>query len=207
MAIEIEWDDNATPWLESTLRHFPQFDQRAMKSLGWMLAKEMKAGIKSGAPGGSRYKPLSGIKRRGNGRQRAITSGKAGRFLGKLARAIGYQYKDNDGSLIVGWLSRSAAALGTRIQGGETITVTPKMRAFWAAAGRKNVFPLSKDTKEINVPARPTIEPLKKALTPKMSGYYCSKIDEYLNAQMSSVSHATSKPSSRRVYKVWGEIL
>ena len=47
MSVQVEYDDSCTPWLEAALKNFPQYDRRAMKSVGWMLSKKMKEGIRS----------------------------------------------------------------------------------------------------------------------------------------------------------------
>ena len=112
MSVQVEYDDSCTPWLESALKNFPQYDRRAMKSVGWMLSKKMKEGIRSGAPGGHAYAALSGLRKVKSYEDRVLRRRKSGAFLGKMARAIGYEWREEDGSLHVGWLSRSAARFG-----------------------------------------------------------------------------------------------
>ena len=193
MRVSVEYDDSAAPWLEGALRNWPQYDKRALKSVGWMLSKEMKAGIKSGAPGGKAYQALSGLRKVKSYEEHVLKRRKPGTFLGKMARAIGYEYRETDGSLYVGWLSKSAARFGTMLQGGQKETVSPKMRAFFAASG---VF-LKKSTSAIELPARPTIEPLRVQLTPQIGPYYVEKIGSYLDKEI------TKTTGPRRHYRVW----
>ena len=47
--------DTATPYLEFIAKTKPDWTRKAMKSVGWMMQKEIKAGIKSGSPGGHKY--------------------------------------------------------------------------------------------------------------------------------------------------------
>ena len=195
MSVQIEYDDSCAPWLEAALKNFPQYDRRAMKSVGWMLSKKMKEGIRSGAPGGHAYAALSGLRKVKSYEDRVLRRRKSGAFLGKMARAIGYEWREEDGSLHVGWLSRSAARFGTILQGGQKQTVTPKMRAFYAASG----FVLKKSTSEIELPARPTIEPLRVQLAPQIGPYYVDKVSSYLDKELAP----SVKP--RRRYRVWGD--
>ncbi len=230
MSVTISWEDMATPWVEDVIKVMPNMRRRALKSLGWWMQKEIREGIKSGAPGGRRYAPLSGIKRKKDTAGRsAMKKGSAkGKVLGKLGKAVGYQYKEEDGSVSVGWLSKSAVYLGSIQEKGKTVAVTGKMRNFWwesawsgvkrrssrswwSSAGSdldygmdydnlemapKGAVFLRRRTKQINLPARPTIGPMRQVLTPRIPGYFVKKIDGYMDDDM--------KTPPKRKHKVYG---
>lgn len=205
MGLSFTVEDFATPWVEDVIRTFPDFRRKALKSTGWMIQKEIKAGIKSGAPGGKRYRPLVGIKRGKLRGIRVMKKGKPGKPLGRLRLAIGYQYKD-DGSVVVGWLSRSAVLWGSRQEKGYRRRVTSRMRHLWWVSGRtqkgkirkKGVF-LSHGKNEIETPARPTIGPMRQILVPRIPGYFNDKIEEYLEGDIEGQSYSGKK------YKVFGK--
>ena len=48
-------NDGATPYLEFIAKTKPDWMRKAMKSMGFMMSKAIKEGIKSGAPGGKKY--------------------------------------------------------------------------------------------------------------------------------------------------------
>jgi len=154
----------------------------------------MKAGIRAGAPGGRKYTELSDVKKVKDSGRPVLKRRKSGNFLGRMAQAIGYEYRESNGSLHVGWLSRSAAKYGTILQGGERQEVTPKVRAFYAASG----IILKKNSKTITLPPRPTIEPLRKQLTPEIGPYYAEKVGQYLDRQMKA-----DGIKKKRYYKVY----
>ena len=170
--------------------------RRAMKSLGFMMQKEIKAGIKSGAPGGKKYKKLMpdnyrtvlDIGVRGIGQEQQHD------FMGNIAKAVGYQYKDD--ILNVGWLSPSAVRFGSIQELGDIKIVTQKMRDYFFMVG----VPLSPSTTVLHIPARPTYEPMKKVLEPKMSPYLEQKILEYMSGNMET----TKESKRRRKYVVYG---
>ena len=206
MAVSISWEDMATPWVEDVIKEMPDMRRKALKSLGWWMQKEIREGIKSGAPGGRRYAPLAGLSRRKVSGRSAMKKGSAkGQILGKLGKAVGYQYKDEDGSVSVGWLSRSAVYWGSIHEKGKRIPVTDKMRRFWWSGargkGRKRAIKktgafLRRSTTEINIPARPTIDPMRQALAPRIPGYFVKKIDGYMDDEM--------KRPPKRKHKVYG---
>ncbi|MCF4150221.1 hypothetical protein L2W58_00160 [Dethiosulfovibrio sp. F2B] len=209
MSVTVSWKDMATPWVEDVIREFPEFRRRALKSVGWMMQKEIKKGIESGAPGGRRYAPLSGVARgvKAKSKLRVMKKKKVRSGpLGKLRKAVGYQYKD-DGSLTVGWLSKSAVYLGSMQEKGRRLPVTEKMRRFWWSGARAKKWPkvlkkgvrLRKETREIILPARPTIGPMREVLVPRIPGYFVKKIDGYMEDDM---KRSTKK--SKRKYRVYG---
>jgi len=188
---EIQIIDNATPWLRSMADAYPDWERKALKSVGWKMQQEIKKGIKSGAPGGQRYvSGMSNLRRRKLDKA-AVTHGswrvngnnpfentqrkpfRNYRPLGRLVNAVGYQYKSPSAGVAVGWLSRSAAKTGLWMEKGVTQFVTPKMRRLFYAAG----VGVSGNT--MHVPARPTMGPMFKILQPKVMSWIESKFLEY----------------------------
>jgi hypothetical protein len=110
-------------------------------------------------------------------------------LLGRLANAVGYQYKPAVESVETGWLSRSAAQLGGTIEGGLTRNITDDMRyAFWAAG-----VPLSRKKGQIVVPPRPTFGPMYRLLEPKIEPYMSQKIFQYMDEGTPTQASATRK--------------
>ena len=163
---DVQIVDAATPFLKKLAAAMPAEFDRALKSTGWWLRKEIQTGMDAGSPGGQDYKPFSGIKTSGSkkyktGRHegRMVVFGaynrKAGKPLGKLRSAVRYDYYADSRRVLIGWLSQSAAKLGELHEAGGQVDVTPKMRRFmWA-----NAVPMAASTTKIAIPRRPTIGP------------------------------------------------
>ncbi len=174
--ITIEVANKLSPWAERIMQIMPDWRRKALKSAGWMVAKEIKSGIASGAPGGQRYKERMA---RARGRKLSKILGHQAptdRTLGKLARAIGYRYYNDTGTVVVGWLSASAARLGAIHEKGRTIPVTTKVRRAFFAAG----LGMRSSKTSIEIPARPTIEPMARMLKDRIPNYVQQKLGEYL---------------------------
>lgn len=215
--------DSATPYLEYLARTKPDWMRKAMKSMGYMMSKAIKEGIKSGAPGGKKYASFMppamraqleaafGAKvrrayRQGGkadregwtykSRDELIAGGvKAGTVgytpLGKMYRAVGYQYDAKSESVKVGWLSNSAKKLGEQIEKGYTKEITENMRKKLYAHG----FQLAKGKTTFVIKPRETFGPMRVVLQPKLVPFLEKKIGEYALGN-------TSWGSSNRVYKV-----
>lgn len=172
---EIKIIDNATPWLRNMAENAPVWERKALKSAGWMMQKEIKAGMKSGAPGGQRYADTMPADKR---RKLEKALGNIGKrnypIMGKLVKAIGYKYR-SDQTLHVGWLSASAANIGGKLEKGFSRNVSDKMRHAFGAAG----MPLKRGKDKVIIPARPTMNPLRSALEPKIFPYIEQKFLEY----------------------------
>lgn len=216
-------NDGATPYLEFIAKTKPDWMRKAMKSMGFMMSKAIKEGIKSGAPGGKKYASFMppamraqleaafGAKvrrayRKGGkadregwahkSRDELIASGvKAGTVgytpLGKMYRAVGYQYDAQSESVKVGWLSNSAKKLGEQIEKGYTKEITENMRKKLFAHG----FQLAKGKTTFTIKPRETFGPMRNALQPKLVPFLEKKIGEYALGN-------TSWGTSNRVYKV-----
>lgn len=172
---EIQIIDNATPWLRNMAQNAPAWERKALKSAGWMMQKEIKAGMKSGAPGGRKYaETMPAAKRR---KLENALGNKAKRnypIMGKLVKAIGYKYR-NDQTLHVGWLSASAANIGGKMEKGFQRNISDNMRRAFGAAK----IPLSRGKNRIVIPARPTMGPMQTVLAPKVFPYIEQKFFEY----------------------------
>lgn len=186
--LRIAVDDGASPWLKWARDEFPALTARALKSVGWMMQREIKAGIKSGSPGGSTF---AGFMDRG--KRRKLGKSVSRIPFGKLQRAIGYQYRENEGAVYVGWLSASAADLGHKLQAGSKRKVTDRMRRFFFLKG----LPVAKGA-TIDIPPRPVIDPMFKTLEPKIPGYIEGKLWEYLQG-------GGNYQRSARKYRVFGQ--
>lgn len=163
---EVKIVDAATPFLKKLAEQMPNEFNRALRSTGWWLKKEVQEGIKSGAPGGQQYTSFSGIKTSKTKKYKTTRhegkmvvfgsySRKPGKPLGRLGTAVRYQYYGDSRRVLIGWLSQSAAKLGELHEGGGEVALTAKARRFlWA-----NAVPVSKATTKIVIPRRPTIGP------------------------------------------------
>lgn len=192
--LEITINDSATAFFKYMADTKPEWMRKSMKSAGWWMQKEIKKGIRSGAPGGVRYKPFmpSGMRSNlektfGNGGKKTYAP------LGKLSNAVGYQYKPEESAVVVGWLSRSAVKLGEKIESGFERIITQKMRNYFFVAG----VPLSQKSSMI-VAARKTYEPMRNMLEPKTSIYVEDKLYDYMNQ-----APQKQGTSSRRRYRVY----
>ena len=197
MPVRISFEDGASPWLEWAAKEIPAFAASALKSTGWMMQKKIKEGIKSKAPGGVPYAPTMKAKRR-KALDKAFGREPRGSYpvLGKLRKAIGYQFDKKRLEVTVGWLSLSAVQLGKRLEEGFQTPVTHRMRLAFAAAGlgmpRKASFA---------APARPTIGPMYDALQNKIYPYMEGQIWDYMQGK-----NARSKPKNpKKKYVVKGD--
>ena len=183
--ITVDVTDEIQPLLERMALNNPKSLAAAAKSLGWFLQKEIKKGIKSGAPGGETFKERRPYE------VRSALGNAAKTWYGRMSRAIGYQY--HDGILRVGWTSRTAAMYGRKQEFGNVTKVTEEIRKKFARAG----YPLRKDTTEIVLPERNVFDPMAGELYPQIAPYVQQKLNEYANGDV-----AFSK-KSRRKYKVY----
>lgn len=189
-------EDEATPWLLWAMNEFPDLQRKAMKSLGWHMQREIKKGIRSRAPGGRAYAPFLPAKKR---RELDKAFGRQGqrsyRPLGGLVKAVGYHYSKQTGGVVVGWLSASAAKFGEIHEKGKKVRVTKKTRLAFLSAK----LGMKPSTTEIDIPARPTIGPMRDVLLPKAPKYVEDKIFGYLTKGVPKKVFKSGKK-----YKVWG---
>lgn len=186
--------DAATPFLQYMAQTKPDWMRKAMKSAGWMVQKEIKAGIKSASPNGRAYAKFMPSKMRSKLEKAFGNRGKRNYIpFGKLANAIGYQYDQSIQTVKVGWLSKSAVKIGEKLESGYKRVITRKMRDYFFMSG----VPLSSKN-EMVIPARKTYGPMKEKVEPKIASYVENKILEYMQK-------GTPGPSTtRRRYRVRG---
>ena len=119
---------------------------------GALLAKRIKEGIRSQAPGGKQFEKLSSLTLSKKSGSKALIAS------GEMLRSV--TWKRVKGGVWVGANRRDESGkynLATIHEQGCTIKVTEKMRwKFIAIAGH----PLNETTKYIHIPARPFIGPV-----------------------------------------------
>lgn len=175
MEVKTQLIDTATPFFRHLARESSGEFRKALKSAGWWLRQEIKAGIRAGAPGGEPYAPFSEVttgrllRRKGSRRSQH-------RPMGRLYQATVYKYYGDSMRVIVGWVSKSAEEVGLKQERGHLTAITPRMRRFFWASG----VPLSKDKRALAIPKRPTIGPEYRENAPKVPGYIDQKIREYI---------------------------
>lgn len=186
--LSMEVSDSSEPFLNWLSRKFPKEFQRALSSVGWWMRGQMQEDIYQGGPPGASWPELSRLTR-----QRWLdlakdavnaTHGKDGKVFrvkdptpwpyGRLVKAIGYARARSKDAVHVGWLSWNAARLAERLQEGESVKVSPKMRGLFAGAER----PIPSGT--IEIPARPVMAPFLRAYRRQIRDHVERKIDGYL---------------------------
>lgn len=198
MEIDLEFKDEASPFLEMLVKNNPKWQIDALKSAAWLTSRVIKREMKTKAPGGKQWAPMSltGKKRRA---LEIITGGKvASRYTlyGRLVQAIGYEGRlaAIEGAVPVGWLSWQSQQLGEKLQEGFTTDVTPKVRKLYAAAGLK----ISKHKVALVTPARPVLDPMKNKLAYVATKQFEKKILSYMMGNTTR-----SKASSKARYVVY----
>jgi hypothetical protein len=187
MIIEINVADQLSPMLQRMIEHNPAYIRHLGKSLGYLYQKETKQEIATGEPGGYEYPERIPYSMR-----KALSRSARQNWYGRMAQAIGYAY--DNGSVLIGWTSSTAAYYGRLQEYGFTKDVTDTMRKHFAAAG----YPLSADKQVLDTPPRPVFEPVNRVLEPKIVPYVEEKLNAYMNE---NVDFGVAK--ERRVYKVY----
>lgn len=183
--LEIDVTDEIQPLLERMAGGSQKALKSAAKSLGWYMQREIKQGVKSGAPGGAVFQ-----ERRPYEVRSAL--GNAGKYwYGRMIHAIGYQY--SNGVLRIGWTSNTAAIYGRKQEYGSVTKVTEAIRKKFAVAG----YPLRRNKTEIILPERPVFEPMAGELYPQIAPYVQQKLNEYASGDVAFAK------KSRRKYKVY----
>lgn len=194
MKMDVKLVDLATPHFRHLSNEFPNYFNRALRSTGYWLRKEIQEGIRAGAPGGRQYARYSGVttsrvldahRGRGftkTGRRRAPRRNLADhKPMGKLYSATRYKFYKDSQRVLIGWINRSAEEMGTKQEKGASIPVTQKMRRFFWASG----VPLSKRKRYLYIPKRLTIDPVYRVNKPRIPDYMDKKIEEYLEGAKS----------------------
>lgn len=154
--------------LSSVQRDSKKALSTALRVEAFRLSKELKAEIRSGAPGGKRFEPLTFLARR------KARSTKANKPLARLALPIRY-HKIDDLTVALGWtgprVSQSWRDIAERQQEGFRSSVSDRRWRFFAhkadnlgkrSPNRKFLF-LRDSTRRLETPARPIIDPFYEA--------------------------------------------
>lgn len=198
--------------MEDLIRLYPQFASRAiksaMKSEGWRLKNAIQHFIRSRGEGEwddlnphtgvlSRSKGRSGFRQwvkntkmvwRGpKGNKKRVSTHKGVMLstrqapLAKWAGGIRYVYDDDTDSIQIGFINRNTIfeKLVKKHAEGFKVRLTPRARKFLFALG----FPIKKETKSFEVPARPIIDPVfdkeQSKVFPNISAKFLKNIDRY----------------------------
>lgn len=195
MIIEIDMRDALTPTIKRALQHNAKWLRWVSKSVGYYVQKETKKGIESGSPGGADFDERLPVKAR-----KALSRTAKRQWYGSLRKAVGYEYAN--GSVRIGWTSRTAARYGELQEEGYRREVTNKVRTKWAEAVERSngeLINLSPKKEEIKVPERPVFDPMAGELKPLLPGYVQKKVNSYMQE---NVDFGANKPV-RRKYKVY----
>lgn len=181
--ITIGVQDGISPFLQEWLRNNPRFLRSTTKSAGWYVQKGIKKSVPQISPGWKERIPYKVRKK--------LVPSAPKTWLGRMRRAIGYQYLEN-GSVAIGWTS-STAAYGRVFEQGATRAVTAATRRRWGRAG----VPLKWSTVELHNPARPLYEPAMQIVTPGIVPHIENKVADYIK------NGGFTKKVTRRKYKVY----
>ena len=169
-------NDTAQPWLAMLARGFPTELTKALASIGFWIRGELKNAVNQGGPAGQNWPELSRVQTyrtlddlKGSNRNPATHP------FSTLGRAIGYRQVTQSMYVAIGWLSKSAARYGAKLQAGFETPITPTMRRMFFAAGVGLV-----KTGSITTPARPLMSPVFQQIQDQIPGRIESKIADYL---------------------------
>ena len=166
----IKINDEATPFLAMVAQNFPKELSSALKSAGWWMSKNIKDGIKSGAPGGRKYKPLSNITKK-------LSKARRPQILGKLRQLVRYKYYADSNRVVIGWLNPNIAEIAEKQEQGYRTPITDAKRRMFAAEGI--ILPAKKAFFEI--PKRETISPIYQQYASQVPEYLENKVWERIN--------------------------
>lgn len=182
--IVISIRDGISPFLQEWLKNNPRFIRSATKSAGWYVQKGIKESVPEISLGWKPRIPFWVRKR--------LVPSAPKTWLGRMKRAIGYQYLDG-GSVAIGWTSSTAAAYGRIFEQGATRAVNAGTRRRWGRAG----VPLKWSTMELHNPARPLYEPAMQIVSPGIVPHVEGKVKQYIE------NGSFTKKATRRKYKVY----
>lgn len=185
--LKIGLEDNISPMVKYWLAQNPKFLQSLSKSLAWFISKDIKK-LTNDSQLTGQWRPRTPIRVR----KKLDKRGRApNRWLGKMYRAIAYQYQ-GDNTSVIGWASRNAAWYGRVFEEGRDTRITPKVRRLYFAKG------LSVSVKEsVDNPARPIYAPAMAIIEPKIPAFVQSKVERY----MAKGREGFSAP--KRIYEVF----
>lgn len=180
--------DTASPLIARILQEKPAWIRKALKSAGYMMMREIQAGMNSGAPGGQPYPKFFDYKIRRAFESAASHTRTNRKYkpLGKLDKSIKYKYFGEAAGggkayVLVGYASASGMKMGRMMEDGFSRTVTERMAGAFNEAFRKLGYPTRvKAGKVINVPARKTIGPMRQALSPVVIPWMEARLLQYM---------------------------
>lgn len=183
-ALEFEVAREGADWVRGIVLVFPPLVGRAVKSAGHMIAKTAKKQMRAGMPGGR------AVADRMPDEFRTIleggTPGTKYPMFGRMVQAFRYHYDEESKTAVVGWLpkamggSTSGQILGQKLQEGQNLHITPKMRRMFFRRG----FFLRKGKTTIDLPARPVVDPVWEWVRPKLMPHIDAKIRQYLAGEL-----------------------
>lgn len=196
MNLEVQFEDGLTPLMRRIIAEKPQWFGSSLKSAGYWSSQQLKAAIRSGAPGGKAYRHLmpAWMRRRLDA---ALGNEVRARYkaLERMIRAVGYdKTRANVGVVVVGWLSASAVRIGTKQEKGFFTQVSEHMRKAFEIAE----IPLAPGKNVISVPARETYGPMRPIIRKGAPAVVEKRIAGYLSG-VTTRSAATTN----RVYRVY----
>ena len=140
------WDKIASLFNSSALNSFLH---KAAERVGNEGRSMVIQGIKSGAPGGMPFKPLSPVTIANKGSSKPLIN------HGDLIGSVTYEVLDNN-HVFIGVKKGQEANIAAVHEFGCTIRVTQKMRAYL----HHNGIHLKTSTQYIHIPARPFLRPV-----------------------------------------------
>ena len=147
--------DRAGPYMELLARTMPAEFNRAIRHIGFWLRGQIKAGMRTGAPGGIPWKETSRvtrIMRRVRGSRQYTRPG------GRLAQLVRYKHDKSGMAVHIGWIDKRVSRLAYSFQEGGEQRATHKQRRLYYALGTDFGYLLLGKT--IKTPARQAIGPV-----------------------------------------------
>lgn len=187
--ITVSIKDAITPLIQRYLENNPRMIRSLSKSIGWFVQKNIKT-LSQSPVITSKWRRRTPLYIR-----RKLDAKAPKNWLGQLRRAIGYSYDNQRNAVEVGWTSATAAMEGRVQEFGNTRTVTPLVRRYFALRG----VPLSDRKKLIRVPARPLFEPSMEVIQPRLNEFVTHRVGEYIKN-----GGFTKNVGKGRKYEVFG---
>lgn len=181
---------------------FLRAKKSAMGSVGWLVMGELRNHLEYGPPEWEglhaltkKFRKQSRTLGKGNWVMRQKPPHSPAAWLGKFARyrvsktghLVQIDFGKGKRGKQPGRLDPQLAAVARRIDSGEKIPVTKKMRRKWAATWYRakargqepvvgeNFFPLRKSTRNIDIPARPVFRPVFRKIQPVVGPFFEKK--------------------------------
>lgn len=168
--IKLDVRDAISPKIENWLRDNPKYIRSLTKSIGWFVQKEIKR-LSNDTAVTSGWRERMPLKLR-----RKLADRAPKQWLGKLKKAIGYSYQQSDGSVVIGWTSRTSAMYGKWQEEGAEKPVTDAVRRRFAA----REVPLGAGKKTLKLPQRPLYSPAMRIINPKLKAFVDEKVSKWI---------------------------